>query len=159
MIDCMQMKDRNSIEIGKEERPQVSEQDILAMVQQLDPDDYDDAVQQFLEAVECGREGPETLQHAATLLLQDEVDLAPEFKKMGIEPDEKLIEVLLALGADPNVPNAYGELPLNLAVRHGYHSVVRMLILAGADLTLRNHRGKSARDLATDDRMKDLLRS
>lgn len=155
----MQMKGWNSIEIGKDERPQVSEQEILAMIQQLDPDDYDDAVQQFLEEVEGGRESPETLRHAATLLLQDEVDLAPEFKKMGIEPDEKLIEVLLALGADPNIPNAYGELPLHLAVKHGYHSIVRMLILAKVDLTLLNHQGESAQDLATDDKMRDLLRS
>ncbi len=153
----MQMKGWNTITIGRGEQPQVTEQDLFEMVRQLDPDDYDEAVRCFLEDVKRGEETPETLRHVATLLLQDEVDLAPELKEMGVEPDEKLIEVLLALGADPDVPNAYGEPPLHLAARYGYHAIVRMLIPAGADVTRRNSRGQTARDLASDELMRELL--
>lgn len=153
----MQMKGWNTVTIGREEQPQVTGQDLFEMIRQLDPVDYDEAVRHFLEDVKRGEESPEVLRHAATLLLQDEVDLAPELKEMGVEPDERLIEVLLALGADPDVPNAYGEPPLHLAARYGYHAIVRMLIQAGADVTRRNSRGQTARELASDEIMRELL--
>ena len=152
----MQMEGWNTVQIGREERPTVTRQDLLAMVQELDPDDYDEAVQQFLEEVERG-EDPEMLKRAATLLLQDEVDLAPEFKEMEVEPDEKLIAVLLALGADPDAPNAYGEPPLHLAARHGYAKIAEMLLIAGADVQRHNSRGQRPVELAVSEELKEML--
>ncbi len=146
----------NTIHIGRDERPQVTQHDIAAMIQELDPDDYDEAVQQFLEEVERG-ESPDTLKRAATLLMQDEVDLAPEFKEQGIEPDEKLIEVLLAIGADADAPNAYGEPPLHLAAKYGYRKIAEMLLLAGADIMRHNSRGQTAAQLAKTAELAELL--
>lgn len=152
----MQENGWNTIVLGKEERPQVRPQDLLALVQQLDPDDYDEAVQQFLEEFERG-ESPENLKRAATLLLQDEVDLAPELKEMDVQPDEKLIGVLLAMGADPDAPNAYGEPPLHLAARYGYVNIAQMLLLAGADPRRHNSRGQLAIELSNNAELRALL--
>ena len=152
----MQEDGWNTIMLGKEERPQVMQQDLLAMVQQLDPDDYDEAVQQFLEEFERG-ESPENLKRAATLLLQDEVDLAPELKEMDVQPDEKLIGVLLAMGADPDATNAYGEPPLHLAAKYGYVNIAQMLLLAGADPQRHNSRGQLAIELTNNVEVRALL--
>ncbi len=152
----MQENGWNTIVLGKEERPQVMQQDLLAMVHRLDPDDYDEAVQHFLEEFERG-ESSENLKRAATLLLQDEVDLSPELKEMDVQPDEKLIAVLLAMGADPDASNAYGEPPLHLASKYGYVNIAQMLLLAGADPRRHNSRGQLAIELANEPEMRALL--
>ena len=47
------------------------------------------------------------------------------------------VKGLLIQGADPNVPDFYGQTPLFLAVRYSYNEVARQLLAAGADP---NHR-------------------
>lgn len=139
----------NSVEIGEEERPRVTAADLHEMLADLDPEEFDEPVQEFLAELERGGE-PEELRRAATLLLQDEVDFAPELQAAGIEPDEQLIALLLAVGADANACNAYGEPPLHLAARYGYTRIVEMLLAAGADVRVHNSRGELAADVAAN---------
>ena len=44
-----------------------------------------------------------------------------------------VVEVLLAVGADPNKRNAQGRTPLNLAGQLGHKSIITLLIQCGAD--------------------------
>ncbi|MCH5284046.1 MAG: hypothetical protein J1E42_00485 [Akkermansiaceae bacterium] len=44
----------NSIEIGEKERPRGTADDLHEMLEVLDPEDYDEAVQEFLKEVEQG---------------------------------------------------------------------------------------------------------
>lgn len=117
------------------------------MAADLDPDDFDEPVQEFLEALMNG-EDSETLARAATLLLQDEVDLAPDLAAVGVEPDCGLIALLLAAGADVNACNAYGQPPLHLAAYYGYEGIVDQLLAAGANLRTRNKHGRFAAEVA-----------
>ncbi len=146
----------NSIQIGAAERPQVMAEDIQAMLHELDPDDFDEPVQEFLSELEHGGD-PADLRRAATLLLQDEIDFSPELREAGVEPDERLIALLLSVGADPNARNPYGEPPLHLAASYGYTSIVAMLLAAGADRNLHNAKGKLAAEMAADASLAELL--
>lgn len=137
----------NSVTLEEEEKPRVLPEELREMVADLDPDDFDEPVQEFLDAVMAG-EDPDTLRRAATLLLQDEVDLAPDLASMGVEPDCGLIELLLAAGADVNARNAYGQPPLHLAAYYGYEAIVDQLLAAGANLRTRNVHGRFAAEVA-----------
>lgn len=137
----------NSITVEEEEKPRVEAEELREMAAELDPEDYDEPVQEFLEELLNGGD-PAELRPAATMLLQDEVDLGPELAAMGVEPDEALIELLLALGADPNARNAYGMPPLHLAAQYGYDSIAEKLLAAGARLRTRDQMGRFAAELA-----------
>ena len=137
----------NSITLEDDEKPRVQPEELREMAADLDPDDFDEPVQEFLDAVMNG-EDAETLRQAATLLLQDEVDLAPDLASMGVEPDTGLIALLLAAGADVNARNAYGQPPLHLAAFYGYEQIVDQLLAAGANLRTRNTNGLFAAQLA-----------
>lgn len=145
-----------TIELQAEERPVVLPEDLRAIAEELDPDDYDEPVQEFLEEIAKGN-NVEDLRQVATLLLQDEVDFSPDLRKVGVEPDEKLIALLLTAGADVNARNPYGELPLHLASRYGYTEIAKMLLAAGAKRDLRNARGELAIALAANRELIDLL--
>ena len=80
----------NSVTLEESEKPRVTLEDLREMAADLDPDDFDEPVQEFLNAL-MEDEDMETLRRAATLLLQDEVDLAPDLAAMGVEPDAQLI--------------------------------------------------------------------
>lgn len=146
----------NSVEISEEERPQITAEDLQEMLADLDPDDFDEPVQEFLTELEKGGD-PEDLRRAATLLLQDEVDFSPDLQAAGIEPDEQLISLLLAVGADVNASNAYGQPPLHLAARYGYESIVHKLLAAGAKRHLHNSKGQLAVELAATPAIAALL--
>lgn len=137
----------NSVTLEDEEKPRVTLEDLREMASDLDPDDYDEPVQEFLETLMQG-EDAETLRRAATLLLQDEVDLAPDLASVGVEPDTALIALLLAAGADVNARNAYGQPPLHLAAFYGYETIVEQLLAAGANLRTRNLHGRFAAEVA-----------
>jgi len=47
-----------------------------------------------------------------------------------------MLEYLLKSGADPNIPNIYGESPLYQAVDIGNHRVINLLLEQGADPNL-----------------------
>jgi hypothetical protein len=137
----------NSVTLEEDEKPRVQPEELREMVADLDPDDFDEPVQEFLNAIMSG-EDLEVLRPAATLLLQDEVDLSPDLAAMGVEPDAALISLLLAAGADANARNAYGQPPLHLAAYYGYESIVEQLLAAGANLRTRNAQGRFAADVA-----------
>lgn len=137
----------NSVTVEKEDVPRVTIEDLREMAADLDPDDFDEPVQNFLEELDNCADSEE-LKQAATLLLQDEVDLSPALAAMGVEPDEKLIALLIATGANVNARNAYGQPPLHLAAHYGYESIVEMLISAGADLRVKNAQGRFAAEVA-----------
>lgn len=137
----------NSVTLEEDEKPRVQPEELQEMAADLDPDDFDEPVQEFLDAVMNGEE-PETLRKAATLLLQDEVDLAPDLASLGVEPDSGLIALLLAAGADVNARNAYGQPPLHLAAYYGYETIVEQLLAAGANLRNRNMHGRFAAEVA-----------
>lgn len=146
----------NSVTLSDEEKPQVSLDDLRELAADLDPDDFDEAVQEFLDELMQASDLTD-LRRAATLLLQDEIDFSPELAAMGIEPDPGLITLLLATGADVNALNPYGESPLHLAARYGYAPIVDMLLAAGARLTLHNNAGQLAAELAEDPELKAKL--
>ncbi len=146
----------NSVTIGDDEKPQISMEDLRELAADLDPDDFDEPVQEFLEEL-MKADDVEELQKASTLLLQDEIDFSPELAAMGIEPDEGLITLLIATGADVNALNAYGQSPLHLAAQYGYANIVDMLLTAGAKLTVRNHGGKLPADMTEDAALKERL--
>ena len=137
----------NSVTIEEDEKPRVSVEELRDMAADLDPDDFDEPVQEFLEELmRC--DDPAELRQAATLLLQDEIDLSPDLAAMGVEPDEGLIILLLAVGADVNARNAYGQPPLHLAAHYGYEAIVDRLLAAGANLRTRNVHGRFAAEVA-----------
>ena len=130
--------------------------DLRELAADLDPDDFDEPVQNFLdELMSC--EDVADLRHAATLLLQDEVDFSPDLAAMGVEPDEGLIALLIATGADVNAHNPYGLSPLHVAARYNYTSIAEMLLAAGAKVTNLSQDGKFAVDFATDAELKERL--
>ncbi len=146
----------NSVSVSEEEKPRVSMDDLRELAADLDPDDFDEPVQNFLdELMSC--EDVADLRHAATLLLQDEVDFSPDLAAMGVEPDEGLIALLIATGADVNAHNPYGLSPLHVAARYNYTSIAEMLLAAGAKVTNLSQDGKFAVDFATDAELKERL--
>ncbi len=146
----------NSITVSDEEKPRVCVEDLRELASDLDPDDFDEPVQEFLDEL-MGAADLTDLSRAATLLLQDEVDFSPELAELGIEPDTALITLLIATGADVNATNPYGQTPLHLAAQYGYTAIVDMLLAAGAKLTMRNHAGKFPADLATNAELRERL--
>ena len=58
----------NSVTLEEDEKPRVQPEELREMAADLDPDDFDEPVQEFLDAIMNG-EDVETLRQAATLLL------------------------------------------------------------------------------------------
>ncbi len=58
------------------------------------------------------------------------------------------MEACLSMGADPNVPNPRGDMPLHIAARSGRHGVVLRLLEVGGDPTHGNPRGETPLHLA-----------
>lgn len=61
---------------------------------------------------------------------------------------DDVVRTLLAMGADPNAPNAMGETPLLHAVNGKHADIVRLLRAAGGDPNLASHNGSRASELA-----------
>jgi len=64
--------------------------------------------------------------------------------------DADMVEKLLRAGADPNLPQADGFLPIHVSAQHGDAVITGMLILFGASPTAPNAKGKCAIDHARD---------
>ena len=63
---------------------------------------------------------------------------------------DQVVNMLLQVGADPNVREQGGYTPLHAAAQNGDEEMIRTLIYGGADLTLKSDDGKTALDLATE---------
>ncbi len=137
--------------------PAINWQQVRELAQDIDPDDYDEAVINFLDELHSASPDYILLQQAATLLLQDEIDLPPSLRDSGIEPDELLIELFITAGADLNTRNPYGETPLGLAARYGYDELATYLLNAGADKKATNAQGRIPADLASTPALIELL--
>jgi ankyrin repeat protein len=61
---------------------------------------------------------------------------------------EKVVQMLLLLGADPNAREQTGYTPLHAATQNGDEDMIRILLYGGADLTLKGKDGKTPLDLA-----------
>ncbi|EQC40860.1 hypothetical protein SDRG_01926 [Saprolegnia diclina VS20] len=88
------------------------------------------------------------------LALSPNVDLMTStFTPLGIAADmnSPLVgDFLLGRGADVNAPMVGGDTPLHVACRAGNVDMVRLLLLADADVTRRNTAGRTALDEAID---------
>lgn len=62
----------------------------------------------------------------------------------------RMIENLLRAGANPDLTQADGITPLHAAAHHGDAVIVGLLILFGADRSLREAKGRTAADLARE---------
>ena len=67
-----------------------------------------------------------------------------------VENQVKVMRILLARGADPNVQNSQGDTPLICATKYagGKATTVRLLVEADTDLGVRDNKGKTALDYA-----------
>ena len=61
---------------------------------------------------------------------------------------DRVAQMLLQLGADPNVREQGGYTPLHAAAQNGDEDMIRILLYGGADLTLKGKDGKTPLDLA-----------
>lgn len=61
-----------------------------------------------------------------------------------------MVEQLLRAGADPDLPQADGFLPIHVSAQHGDAAITGLLLLFGASPTATNGKGKSAIDNARD---------
>ena len=62
----------------------------------------------------------------------------------------KIVQMLLDMGADPNVREQAGYTALHAAAQNGDIEIIQALLLGGADLTLKSDDGKTAMDIAMD---------
>lgn len=63
---------------------------------------------------------------------------------------EKIVKMLLAHGADPNVREEGGFTPLHVAAQSGDIETIHTLLLGGADLTIKSSDGKTPMDISMD---------
>ena len=61
--------------------------------------------------------------------------------------------LFIFIGADPNIPDKYGQTPLMYAVGCGWCDLVQLLLNHGADVTMKDFRGRTVMHAvaATDD--------
>lgn len=63
---------------------------------------------------------------------------------------ERIVNLLIQYGADPNVREQNGFTPLHAAAQNGDVEIIRALLLGGADLTLKSTDNKTAMDVAME---------
>lgn len=69
-----------------------------------------------------------------------------------VENDLAMIELLIANGADLNVQNGQGDTPLICATKYGggIEKTVKLIVDAGADVSITDNDGKTALDYAIE---------
>ncbi|MEO8357389.1 MAG: ankyrin repeat domain-containing protein [Chloroflexota bacterium] len=80
---------------------------------------------------------------------QNELKAAP-IHSASAAGHQKILQMLLEHGADPNVPEQGGFTPLHAAAQNGNVGIIRTLLLGGADLTIKSEDGNTAMDIAMD---------
>ncbi|XP_070811516.1 histone-lysine N-methyltransferase EHMT1-like isoform X1 [Pituophis catenifer annectens] len=89
-------------------------------------------------------------------LLQDATGRTPLFWATEYR-HERLVELLLSHGADPDVRDKEGNLCLHRAAYFGSPTIARMLLEAGSDLNATNHLGNSPLHLAAQEKCHECL--
>lgn len=69
----------------------------------------------------------------------------------------RIVELLLAKGADPNMQDEHGDTPLHRAALTGRKEIVMLLLKYMADVTIRNGSGQIPRQLTRDEEIRRLL--
>jgi uncharacterized protein len=72
--------------------------------------------------------------------------------------DLRIVDLLLAYGADPNTREQGGFTPAHIAAQNGNLDILRALIFGGADLDARTDEGKLPVDVAMDARQESAAR-
>lgn len=70
----------------------------------------------------------------------------------------ELIEILISFGADVNARDLEYQTPLHYAVSCSYPECVKVLLQHKADVHLKDVDGQDARDVASDDVIKNMLK-
>lgn len=71
---------------------------------------------------------------------------------------KKVVELLLDNGANPNTRDVHNsETPLMLAAKNGEFEIATLLIKSGADISVKNSKGKTAKELTTHIAIRKLL--
>jgi hypothetical protein len=68
-----------------------------------------------------------------------------------------VVAMFIAMGGDVNAVDKYGSRLLHNAAAYGHETIAEMLIVAGADVKATDKQGRTARDIASTDRMRELL--
>jgi ankyrin repeat protein len=100
------------------------------------------------------------LQHGATIQSPDTYGNTPLHEAASGYNGYKSIELLIKNGALPNAKNNFWQTPLHYAVQYSTAQTVATLLKAGADASIKDTYGKTARDYAIarkDEEMKKLL--
>jgi len=71
------------------------------------------------------------------------LNVDPELHIAAYEGDVERVKKLLKKGADPNVQEEHGRMPLHVAVYKGHVDVVRLLLEHGADPNIQNKDGET----------------
>jgi len=71
---------------------------------------------------------------------------------------DKIVELLLNHGANPDLQDKQGNTPLHLVTFYGYANIAKLLLEHGADPNIKNNSDHDCYDLTQSDTMKLLLR-
>lgn len=101
----------------------------------------------------------------AEKLIVDGADVNKKGAMLGLRPlhyavmasNKKMIELLLAKGANVNIQKNDGYTPLHLAAARDNIAMVEFLITKGADVTIKNNAGETPALVAKNDKIKQLL--
>ena len=74
-----------------------------------------------------------------------------------IEGNFELVNTIVGFNMDANMVDKDGGILLYYACEIGYYNIVRALVDAGADLTIKDRGAKTAFELAWDDEIKQYL--
>jgi len=85
------------------------------------------------------------LRYGPDVNVQDNDGCTPLYYASCVDgPDEEVVSLLLAAGADPNFHDKkWGYTPLHLAVMTHYWEIIPQLVEAGADVNLRDKEGRT----------------
>ncbi|ACV21909.1 Ribulose-5-phosphate 4-epimerase and related epimerases and aldolases [Slackia heliotrinireducens] len=67
---------------------------------------------------------------------------------LAVAENSNMVKLLLAYGADPNIPDSDGDLPIVARIDNDDFLSAGVLVQAGTDLDWKNHMGESARERA-----------
>lgn len=83
------------------------------------------------------------------------LDFALKYRSKDL--DLRVVRLLLARGADPNVP-AWDGTPLHRASQSGRIEIVRLLVERGASIEVRDNQGRTPMDVASGEQRDEIVK-